>query len=322
MVRLWSWLAYAHGVDMVAYFRWRQAPFAQEQFHAGLLLPDSAPDQAFYEVEQVIRELPLLPENQEKARSDVALVLDYQSRWAAEVLPQGRSYKASANALDWYSALSRHGVDIDIIGPHVNLDGYKLIVIPDMAIANPDFVARLAASGAQILLGPRSGSKTADMHIPANLPPGPLSELIDVRISRVESLPDYHNEPVLFGNVQHRAKGWRESIVTSETVLATFEGSYRKGAPAYVGNDKTRYLATLPDAEFLRQIMVDALEWAGVARLPDLGDLRIARRGSLTFAFNFGAETADIPASSGARLLIGDRRVKPADLAVWMETNV
>ena len=32
MVRLWTWLAYAHGVDMVSYFRWRQAPFAQEQF--------------------------------------------------------------------------------------------------------------------------------------------------------------------------------------------------------------------------------------------------------------------------------------------------
>ncbi len=39
MVRLWTWLAYAHGCEMVSYFRWRQAPFAQEQMHAGLLRP-------------------------------------------------------------------------------------------------------------------------------------------------------------------------------------------------------------------------------------------------------------------------------------------
>ncbi|KKL61819.1 hypothetical protein LCGC14_2191480, partial [marine sediment metagenome] len=41
MVRLWTWEAFAHGAEAVCYFRWRQAPFAQEQQHAGLLRPDS-----------------------------------------------------------------------------------------------------------------------------------------------------------------------------------------------------------------------------------------------------------------------------------------
>jgi len=36
MVRLWSWEAFAHGAEAVCYFRWRQAPFAQEQMHSGL----------------------------------------------------------------------------------------------------------------------------------------------------------------------------------------------------------------------------------------------------------------------------------------------
>ena len=39
MVRLWSWEAFAHGAGCVSYFRWRQAPFAQEQMHAGLHTP-------------------------------------------------------------------------------------------------------------------------------------------------------------------------------------------------------------------------------------------------------------------------------------------
>ena len=43
MVRLWTWEAFAHGAEAVLLFRWRQAPFAQEQMHAGLLRPDSAP---------------------------------------------------------------------------------------------------------------------------------------------------------------------------------------------------------------------------------------------------------------------------------------
>ncbi len=40
MVRLWTWEALAHGAENVLYFRWRQAPFAQEQMHTGLYLPN------------------------------------------------------------------------------------------------------------------------------------------------------------------------------------------------------------------------------------------------------------------------------------------
>ena len=50
MIRLWSWEAFAHGAEAVCYFRWRQAPFAQEQMHAGLLRPDSADAPALAEV--------------------------------------------------------------------------------------------------------------------------------------------------------------------------------------------------------------------------------------------------------------------------------
>jgi beta-galactosidase GanA len=31
MMRLWTLDAHAHGAEVVSYFRWRQAPFAQEQ---------------------------------------------------------------------------------------------------------------------------------------------------------------------------------------------------------------------------------------------------------------------------------------------------
>ncbi len=35
MVRLWTLEALAHGAEVVGYFRWRQVPYAQEQYHAG-----------------------------------------------------------------------------------------------------------------------------------------------------------------------------------------------------------------------------------------------------------------------------------------------
>ncbi len=319
MVRFWTWLAYAHGVDMVAYFRWRQAPFAQEQFHAGLLLPNSEEDQGFHEVKTVADERRRLPEGERRGKAPVAFVLDYQSRFATRALPQGKSYNASAIALDWYSALSRLGVDVDFIGQHSDLDGYKLVVAPDLVIADPGFIERLKAAPAKALFGPRSGSKTEDMHIPADLPPGPLSALLDVRVTRVESLPPFHTETVLYGNESHVAGGWRETIRTAETVLATFDGAYRNGSPAIIGNARARYVATLPKGDLLLKLMEDSLTWAGVETLPDLGDLRIARRGRLRFAFNFGMAAAEAPAPAETAFLVGSRMVAPADLSIWIE---
>jgi len=50
MVRSWTHEAFAHGAEVVSYFRWRQAPFAQEQMHSGLQLPNGEPDRAIDEV--------------------------------------------------------------------------------------------------------------------------------------------------------------------------------------------------------------------------------------------------------------------------------
>lgn len=319
MVRLWTWLAFAHGVEMLSFFRWRQAPFAQEQFHAGLLLPNSDPDQAYHEVAQVVRESAMVPAIGPRGKARVALLLDYESRWAARALPQGQTYRPSHIALDWYAAASRLGVDLDIIGPHCDLDGYALVLAPDLLIATTAFVEKLRESGAKALFGPRSGSKTADIHIPQNLPPGPLAGLINMAVTRVESLPDYHHELVQFGNASYTAHAWRETIVTAEPVLAQFSGPYRDAAPALIGNDKARYLATLPGAELLQAIFANTLAWAGVGTLPDLGDLRISRRGALVFAFNFGSDAVDVPAAPDAVFFVGSRQLGPVEVAIWSE---
>ena len=56
-MRLWSWEAFAHDAEVVSYFRWRQAPFAQEQMHAGLMYRDNTPAPGQEEANKVSDEL-------------------------------------------------------------------------------------------------------------------------------------------------------------------------------------------------------------------------------------------------------------------------
>jgi beta-galactosidase len=66
--------------------------------------------------------------------------------------------------------------------------------------------------------------------------------------------------------------------------------------------------------------MGDTLGWADVKGLPDLGDLRLARRGKLHFAFNYGSTPASVPASPTADFLVGGRELAPVDVAIWTQT--
>jgi len=108
--------ALAHGAEVVSYFRWRQFPQAQEQFHAGLNRPDFEPDVAYFEAQQVATELETLslPQTQLAA---VALVFDYEADWLYKTQPQGKEF--SYRDLTWmfYQALRSLGLDVDFIKP-------------------------------------------------------------------------------------------------------------------------------------------------------------------------------------------------------------
>lgn len=171
MVALWTLEAMAHGAEFVSYFRWRQAPFAQEQMHAGLLRPDSSEAEAAPEAREAARVIAEIGP-QEIARAPVALVFSYEAAWVCGIQPQGASFRYLELAYEWYSALRRRGVDVDIVSPAADLSGYAAVFIPTLPIVPEGFAAKLEALDCPVLIGPRSGSKTESFCIPEGLPPG------------------------------------------------------------------------------------------------------------------------------------------------------
>ncbi len=317
-VRMWTWMAFAHGAEAILYFRWRQAPFGQEQFHTALHLPDGRRDRACEEVLQVARERKRLPPSI-RTPAQAALVIDYVSRWAARILPQGRDYSGATITADWYRTVRDLGVDLDIVGPKGDLSPYSLVLIPDLMIGDAPMAARLSAGDATVVLGPRSGSRTAHFQIPADSPPGVFRSLMDAKVRRVESLPDWHSEPVEYRGKTYRVTGWREWVESSETAVARFSAPPWAGSAAVLQNERATYLAMLPKGDFLRGIMADALERAGIEFNPTGSSLRITRRGGVRFAFNFQDRPIRLPGNADRDFLVGSAEIGPSDLAIWKE---
>jgi beta-galactosidase len=69
------------------------------------------------------------------------------------------------------TAARRLGLSVDIVPPDADLAGYDLVLLPAQVFVDEGLERRLAESGATVLAGPRTGSKTRDFAIPAALPP-------------------------------------------------------------------------------------------------------------------------------------------------------
>ncbi|MDZ7627140.1 MAG: beta-galactosidase [Parvularculaceae bacterium] len=313
MARLWALEGAAHGAEAVSYFRWRQAPFAQEQMHAGLLRPDDKPAPAYEEARQAARDFGALGAAR-AAKAPVALIFSYDAHWLFEAQPQGAAWSYSGLVFEWYSALRRFGLDVDIIPPQADFSAYKAIFTPSLPILDDAFVSSIGKSDAFTLFGPRTGSKTLSLTIPEGLAPGALKALIPLTVTYVESLPADHREPGHFNGADIAGRLWLEHVETALEPLA----ARADGAGLLYRGDHAFYLTTVPDHAFLAALFAAILTEAGVAISPVPPDIRLRRRGDLTFAFNYGPEPHDISAiAGGAEFMLGGRRLEPAGVAVW-----
>ncbi|KQW27985.1 beta-galactosidase [Rhizobium sp. Root274] len=311
MVRLWTWEALAHGADVVSYFRWRQATFAQEQMHAGLNmagLDELSP--GGLEAQRVAGELAALGPLPATQQASVALVFDYQSYWATMIQPQGKDFRYEELCFRWYEGLRRLGLNVDFLRPGASLDGYALVVVPCMTEVTEEARAALEAATGTVLIGARTGSRDRNFVIPSNLPPGPLGHATGNRVIQVSTLRPGLSDKVS-GAIAGSGVRWRETLEASGEVLARFNNR----DPALTQKGNMLYLACWADEALLGSLLSLAAEKAKLETLPVPDYIRIRRRGDLTFAFNYGTENWALPA--GSKPVLGEALLEPQAVAAW-----
>jgi beta-galactosidase len=316
MVRLWAWEALAHGAEVVSFFRWRQAPFAQEQMHAGLNRPDNVLDVGGHEARSVGEELRGdWWRDARTARAKVALVFDYEAAWMHQIQPQGRSFSYLALVFTWYSTLRRLGVDVDILAPGTDLTPYRAVFVPSLPYINERAVKAFASFGGHTVFGIRTGAKTESFQIPSGLQPGPLRAVLPMKISRVESLRTGVTRDMAWGNRRYACPTWVETVETAEglDVLARFGD----GAPGLVRKSNRFYLGAWPTRELAADVVQHVLDEAGVATLSLPDDVRVRRCGDVTFAFNFGIDSCAAPADANAKYVLGGQTIGACNLSAW-----
>ncbi len=152
----------------------------QEQYHGAIVGPDGTPLPIDPEIRRTADEFhraaPALAGT--APRSQVALILTCDSRWAIDFQPHTVRYNELQVLLDFYRPLLAAAQSVDIVEATAPLDGYRLVIAPALNVLPQELADHLLAyvrQGGHLLLGPRSGMKNEEDGLSPERQPGPLA---------------------------------------------------------------------------------------------------------------------------------------------------
>ncbi|GGL82649.1 beta-galactosidase [Deinococcus aerolatus] len=291
-VQLWTAQAWAHGADVVSYFRWRAATMAQEVMHSGLLRHDETPDRGFAEVAGL--DITQFPVGGVPAK--VAVLHDYDSLWLYDEQKHSASLSYWTQTLAYYSALRALGVDVDVIHADADLSGYAVVVAPAITLVPQQRAAHWTAAvkgGARLVCGPRTAFRTPGGETWADGQFGPLSELVGARLLQYDSLRPTLSQHVTGDGGTFEAHAWAESYrVKGAETLYTYSGGPLDGQSAVIRHGNVTVIGA-HSSELIGTVLAGVLAEADVATTPLPGGVRLSRRAGRTLLQNWNPERVE-----------------------------
>ncbi|MGI4831700.1 MAG: beta-galactosidase [Janthinobacterium lividum] len=192
-VRAMAWNAIGHGAEAVEYWQWRSALNGQEQYHGTLVGADGSPVPLYSEVASTAAEFakaaPALAGT--TVDSQVAILQDYNSRWAINWQRHNRAFDPIASLMSYYRPLHAAMRSVDVVADTAPLGRYKLVVAPALNLLTPAAIHNLEAyvrAGGHLVLGQRSAMKDEDNTLFPQRQPGPLMDLLGARVEQFYAL--------------------------------------------------------------------------------------------------------------------------------------
>ncbi|MEV4754740.1 beta-galactosidase [Micromonospora sp. NPDC049559] len=332
LMRLWSWQAVAQGADAVLFFQWRQAAGGAEKFHSAMLPHGGTETRTHREVRALGQEIGRLGELAgTRVRAEVALLHDWANWWALESDAHPAELNLLETELAHYGPLFDAHVTCDVVPPTADLSGYRLVVVPNLYLTSAPVAAalrRYVEWGGHVVVSFFSGIVDECDRAHLGGYPGPLRQLLGLRVDEFWPLPDGGTAALDLAGRRYTGTTWSEWIEPEGAeVVATFAAGELAGRPAVTrhryGSGVAWYLGTRPEPALMRELLDRARADAGVRPvLPGLPDgvQAVVRSGpdrSYLLLLNHGAETATValPAPAVDLLADPDRPVEAVSLA-------
>lgn len=265
----WTDKAVAFGAERLFYFRWRTAPFGQEQLCYGILNNDNSDTDLLKAIsnnliekqevyDRIASSSSIKPKSCIAYHKDSIRVLSHQYQTKAlyyamnDYLQVGFEFEFTR----WYAPFSIFQIPVDVKPlEDLNLSDYKIISLPFYLLCDLEFVKKLenwVKGGGVLILSWRTGIRNKD-NIAINLKlPGYFSKLAGINIDRFESLNNTKTH-IKIGLFRFKVEAWADILnpVTAKVIARYSDKKKHYNGSAAItvnifGKGKVYYIGTSP----------------------------------------------------------------------------
>lgn len=343
-LRLQSLQGISRGADGIMYFQFRQSQGGAEKFHSAIVSHEGTErTRIFKQVAQIGAELTKLSFLEGwTCKSDVAIILDWETWWAVEYRPgpSDRLWYFEQISV-WHRALHALNVSIDFVEPTSNLGEYQLVIAPMLYMVTPHVAGNLESfvqNGGSLLVTFFSGIVDHHDRVVLGGYPGLLRKLLGIYVEEFDPFTwEMSNEVDIPEGVlkgRYPCTLWGEYLhAESAEMIGSFAKDYYHDRPALTcnkfGNGKAWYLATQSE-ELTSNLTKFLCGESGVTIMETGVEMSIRKKDDKKayFLLNFKDEmtSVELPEGQFEEILNGKRvsgsiDIKGKDVAVLLQES-
>ncbi len=336
--RLLLYHVFVGGNKFVCSYRFRQPTFNYEQNIIGMVGTDGVtPSDGGKEYMEFIKELKVLQNNKPKASKEPqeylkrksALIWSFDNLWSTDYQKHTTRWSYRNHHAGYYNILKSFGCPVDIISAGDDFSKYSVLIVPALELLNArviDKLSKFAKNGGHLVLTCRTGAKNENGHYWEAKRAEPIWELIGAEIEFFDNLPANCWAKVRFGKEDFKWNIWGEvlSPYKNTKVLATHADQFYKGKAAVVyrklGRGSVTYIGVeTSDNGLERAVLNYVYEQAKIQVGNYPNGVIVDWRDGFWIAMNYSSQPFEAAIPKDAKILIGRKTLKAADVVVWSE---
>jgi beta-galactosidase len=335
-VRMWMWHAFAGGNKLVCNYRFDKPITGGEQYHYAIMDADrktiSTSGMEYIKVINEIKELrkyydvnSVAPQRYQKRWA--AVLYNPDNRWEEDNQPQTNQWDFMLHLKRYYGALKQLGAPVDVITEEKDFSKYPVMVAPSYQLLDGALIERwqqYVQNGGHLILTTRTGQKDRNGKLWEAQWAEPIYDLIGVKIPFYDLLPDSVQGSIKFGNANYKWNNWADVLEANPgtQVWASYTNQFYSGKAAVVHRKLGKGTVTFvgPDTDdglLEKNVLTRIYKEAGIATENYPEGVMIDWRDGFWVGVNYSGNTYNLSIPANAKVLIGSRSLKSADVAVW-----
>ncbi len=335
-IRMWLWHVFAGGSKFTCTYRYRAPLYGYEQFHYGIVGTDGVtPTPGGMEFSRFIKEIDTL---RKKYDAKVTLPDSYLKRktgilfngdnvMGIDLNKQTKEWNTMGHFLKYYKAAKSFGAPVDFVRDTTNFANYPVLVVPAYQMIDQKMIDKLtlyAKNGGHLVMSCRSGIQNREGHLWEAKFYEPMWNLIGSQIDSYDLLMPHSPGTIKFNNQPYEWVSWGDLLKPNKDteIWGTYEGDFYAGTPAIISHKLGKGTVTYigldsKNGELEKQVLRKLYQQQNI-QIEDYPEgVMVDYRDGFGIAVNYSDKIYTINLPNSAKVLIGSKAIKTAEVLVW-----